>query len=160
LALLNCGVKPDDPVIQNGLRVVRSLQQQGTYVVGLQTMVLAEINDPRDKGLIQMNVKWLLQPLDGNFTGWRYQQKFHMHGGHFSNTQYALLGLHAGRQAGAHIPDAAWNQIKELYMQAQNENGSWGYALSDRRGRLTMTTAGLGSLYICGMELKKDRQGL
>src|SRR5262249_23822774 len=32
LALLNCGVKPDDPVIQAGLRIVRSLPQKGTYV--------------------------------------------------------------------------------------------------------------------------------
>src|SRR5947209_9437483 len=33
LALLNCGVKPDDPVIQRGLQVVRQLPQKGTYVV-------------------------------------------------------------------------------------------------------------------------------
>src|SRR5438552_3044514 len=62
LALLNCGVKPDDPVIRDGLRVVRSLPQKGTYVVALQTMVLAEINDPRDKLQIQSNVDWLLVP--------------------------------------------------------------------------------------------------
>jgi hypothetical protein len=161
LALLNCGVKKDDPVIQNGLAVVRSLPQNGTYVVGLQTMVLAEFNDPRDKGQIQNNVNWLLQPLGNpNFTGWSYQQGFHMHGGDFSNTQYALLGLQAGRQAGAHIDDKAWQIIKELYKQAQNADGSFGYALTDRRGRLTMTTAGIGSLYIAGMELKQGRQGL
>src|SRR5262245_52857721 len=33
LALLNCGMKPDDPIIQAGLRAVRSIQQNGTYVV-------------------------------------------------------------------------------------------------------------------------------
>src|SRR5262245_18222601 len=161
LALLNCGVKPDDPLIQDGLRVVRNLPPRGTYVVALQTMVLAEFKDPRDKLQIQSNVDWLLAPLkNANFTGWSYQPEFNMHGGDFSNTQYALLGLQSGRQAGANIPDQAWELIKKLYKDAQNDNGSWGYALTDRRPRLTMTTAGLGSLYIAGMEMKNGRQGL
>jgi hypothetical protein len=165
LALLNCGVKPDDQVIQLGLKVVRSLPQKGTYVVALQTMVLAEIGDPRDKLQIQSNVDWLLGPLvqlGNNFIGWSYTPEFAGHTGDFSNTQYALLGLHAGKQAGAKIPDQAWALIKELYKTAQNDNGSWSYSPGgrDKMPRLTMTTAGLSSLHIAGMELKSGRQGL
>src|SRR5438874_4501720 len=46
LALLNAGVKPDDPLVQRGLVYLRSLKPSDTYVVGLQTMVFAEIGHP------------------------------------------------------------------------------------------------------------------
>src|SRR5687767_14613567 len=44
LALLNAGVKPDDPVIQPGLKYLRSVEAGNdsfTYAVALQTMVYA-----------------------------------------------------------------------------------------------------------------------
>src|SRR5437868_7322490 len=36
LALLNCGLKPDDPVVQRGLEYLRKFEAVNTYVVGLQ----------------------------------------------------------------------------------------------------------------------------
>ena len=39
LALLNAGVKPDDPTIDRGLKWLRDVEPKYTYVVGLQTMV-------------------------------------------------------------------------------------------------------------------------
>src|SRR5262245_22138303 len=60
LALLNSGVSPNDKVIQDGLKYLRALPPEGTYVVGLQTMVFAEAGFPQDKVLIQRNVNWLL----------------------------------------------------------------------------------------------------
>jgi hypothetical protein len=160
IALLNAGVKPEDPVIQAGLRYVRQIPQSGTYVVALQTMVLAEARDPRDRDRIQSNVDWLLQSLQRPaFRGWSYGPGLDG-GGDFSNTQYALLGLHAGKLAGARIPDTAWRAILDLYKLAQLENGGWGYTVGDRNVRLTMTLAGLGSLHIAGSELKNGRQQL
>ena len=41
------------------------------------------------------------------------------------------VGLAAGKQAGARIPDEAWKIIKELYKDAQNDDGSWGYTARD-----------------------------
>lgn len=155
LALLNAGVPPNDPVVQLGLRYVRSLPPKGTYVVGLQTMVLAEVGDPRDMLQIQLNVDWLLQYVTPNFRGWGYPT-----GGDFSNTQYALLGLHAGKQAGAKIPDQAWRIILDLYLNSQHPGGSWGYSVGDPSPRLTMTTAGLAGMHIAGLELRKGRQAL
>src|SRR4051812_21337269 len=61
LALLNSGVKADDPVIQRALKYLRGLDAEYTYVVGLQTMVFAEIGDARDGPLIQRNVDWLIK---------------------------------------------------------------------------------------------------
>ena len=56
LALLNAGVKPDDPVVQRGLEYLRTVEPRDTYVVGLQTMVFAEVGDPRDGPRVQRNV--------------------------------------------------------------------------------------------------------
>ncbi len=102
LTLLNAGVPPNDPVVQAGLKYVRNLPAQGTYVVGLQTMVLAEIGEPKDLFTIQRNVNFLLSSMDmkGRFVGWSYGPALRG-GGDFSNTQYALLGLHAAKLAGA-----------------------------------------------------------
>jgi hypothetical protein len=105
LALLNAGVKPDDPVIQRAMNYIRQIPQNGTYVVALQTMVLAEVRDPRDRERIQSNVNWLLQGmLKPAFRGWSYGVGLDG-GGDFSNTQYALLGLQAGRQACTEFPN-------------------------------------------------------
>src|SRR6266508_3213137 len=41
LALLHSGVKPDDPLIERGLKYLRTVPPKDTYVVGLQTMVFA-----------------------------------------------------------------------------------------------------------------------
>jgi hypothetical protein len=164
LALLTSGVPPTDPVIQNGLRWLRNLPSSGTYVVGLQTMVFAEAGFPQDKPRIQSNVDWLLQgavpPLvpgqREKLRGWSYGA---IRGApDNSNTQYALLGLYAGKQAGARIHDEVWQHIRDYYRETQNSDGSWGYNPLDKNGRLTMTMAGLCGLYIAGMELHEGQQ--
>jgi hypothetical protein len=167
LALLNAGVPPTDPLIQSGLNWLRNLPQQGTYVVGLQTMVFAEARQPRDKPQIDANVRWLLNAavhIQGKLHGWGYGAGGP--GADFSNSQYALLGLHAGKQAGANIPPAVWQEIQDFYVNNQismpgnPNNGGWGYTVGDRGARLTMTNAGLCGLYICGAELKDGQQKL
>src|SRR5439155_14726483 len=130
LALLNAGVKPDDPVIQRGLEYLRKIDPKDTYVVGLQTMVYAEVGDARDGPRIQNNVDWLIRSRvyrDGRLRGWGYMEQ----GGSAdnSNTQYALLGLHAGKQAGARIDRSVWQEIQDFYVATQTEDGGWIYSL-------------------------------
>src|SRR5262249_53726753 len=42
LALLNAGVRPDDPIIERTIHYLRQVDPTQTYVVALQTMVFAE----------------------------------------------------------------------------------------------------------------------
>jgi hypothetical protein len=166
LALLTAGVSPDDPAVKAGLEWLRKLPPQGTYVVGLQTMVLAEARQARDKQQIATNVDWLLKARaapGGKLIGWGYGSGGP--GADFSNSQYALLGLHAGKQAGVKIDDSVWAVIQDFYMSsqianAQQNNGGWGYTVNDRNARMTMTCAGLCGLYICGSEAKQGEQKL
>jgi hypothetical protein len=163
LALLNAGVKPDDPMIERGLRFLRELPPRQTYVVSLQTMVFAEAGKSEDRERIQRNVDWLIAARvydGGKLKGWTYG----MGRGTLSdnsNTQYALLGLHAGQQVGARINHDVWEGIREYYLRTQQPDHGWLYNPALPSGStLTMTTAGLCGLLISGMELNAGRQTL
>lgn len=164
LALLNSGVKADDPIIQRGLAYLRRVEPEWTYVVGLQTMVLAEVGDPRDGPLIQRNVDWLIaqRKMRGNkLRGWGYSGPTALASGtDFSNSQYALLGLHAGKQAGARIERAVWESIEAFYVDSQDVDGGWVYSFDygNRGPVLTMTIAGFCGLHIAGLELNATRR--
>jgi len=169
LALLNCGVPPNDPVIERGLNHIRGLGSPTTYVRSLQTMVYAEAGLVEDKVRIQANVDHLIKirvrDKQGLLKGWSYDYPGPQGGGaDNSNTQYALLGLHTGRLAGAKIDRAVWEEIREFYIRTQNDDGGWGYspsaggAFANNASTLTMTTAGLCGLLISGMELNDGRE--
>jgi hypothetical protein len=159
LGLLNAGVKPDDPAVQRGLAYLRTVPPESTYVVGLQTMVFEQAGEKRDLERIEANVKWLIaaRVMDGGkLRGWSYKQ-----GGtpDNSNTQYALLGLHAGKAAGVQIPRDVWESIRDYYVRTQTAQGGWSYQ-ANGPASLTMTTAGLCGLLISGLELNDGREKL
>ncbi len=163
LALLTAGVKPNDPVIQKVLPYIRSLNPEKTYVVALQTMVLSEIGEAKDLNIIQRNVDFLLGARiydNKKMTGWSYGKIGQIQSDN-SNTQYALLGLLAGRQAGVKIAQADWKEIQDFYIRSQRGDGGWPYR-PEREGAslLTMTCAGLSGLFICGLELNVKQQPL
>src|SRR5262249_45093884 len=128
LALLNSGVPPSDPIIKRGLAYLRNLKPQHTYVVGIQTMVLAAARSPGDREQIQKNVEWLwtnrVKGGNDDLLGWDYRA-----GGNSpdnSITQYALLGLHDAHQfGGAKIEREKWVKIRDLYLRTQNPDGGW-----------------------------------
>lgn len=171
LALLTAGVKPDEPVMDRALNYLRNqVPREKTYVVGLSTMVLAEARQPKDLDRIQKNVDWLIQNAirsGGQLRGWSYPMNPIPDG---SNTQYALLGLYAGKQAGAKIPDSVWKEIRDLYVSTQRQDsataGFWQYDYSHQVGgglsgpSFTMTVAGVCGLYIANMGLDVSHQGL
>ena len=168
LALLNCGEKPDDPMMAKALDYLAGLPPRKTYVVGLQNMVFAEARRPKDLVIIQRNADWLIDKAlgyrggEGQLNGWSYP------GNHLpdnSNTQYALLGLYAAKQAGAKIEDRHWKAIQGYYTRTQATNGFWRYHNSSAAGgddaaSFTMTVAGVCGLVIAGMGLDQSAQQL
>jgi hypothetical protein len=160
LALLNAGVPPNDPAIQKGLEYLRTIKPTQTYVVGLQTMVFAQARQPIDRQGIQRNVDWLLAARMPD--GWSYGKLDAAHGrADNSNTQYALLGLHEGLQAGAVVDPKALQEIRNFYMETQKRTGTggWNYRPGERT-TMTMTTAGLCGLLITGLDLAQGKQKL
>jgi hypothetical protein len=190
LALLTAGVPADDPVVKRGMPYIRGLEPKHTYVVGLQTMVLAEVGDVRDQHKIQTNVNWLIDSAitrggklgaGGKVLGWTYSTGMGDRTDN-SNTQYALLGLWAGRQAGATIDKGVWDAIRDYYTSTQIKAGvdarglqmaGWSYtpdgrAAEGKKGDLldggmvtpTMTAAGVCGLFIAGLDANDNKQEL
>ena len=108
LSLMTAGEPADSPTITRALDFLRRFtpeQLKSTYAVSLQTMVFAGATPERDQLKIAANVTWLeraqIKPGDGNgWPGtWSYSE-FKTKPGDNSNTQYALLALHAASEVG------------------------------------------------------------
>jgi hypothetical protein len=172
LALLNSGVKPDDPVLVRPLEYLRSLPPKKTYVVALQNLVFAEARQKKDLKQIEVNAHWLIENALGNWNGvgqlrgWSYPGNGYPDN---SNTQYALLGLYAAKQAGIKIEDKIWLAIQDYYIRTQIEEtptlGKWLYYLhlppgENNKDSISMTVAGVCGLIIAGMGLDESEQRL
>ena len=171
LSLLTAGVSKDDPVIVRTMPYVRQQENRHTYVVGLHTMVLAEYGDTKDLNRIQTNVDWLIDAATarggklgkgGKLEGWTYVMSSSNPPDN-SNVQYALLGLMAGRQAGAKIDPIVWKEIQRYYVENQckpmagpggKDIAGWNYTAGEKNGKgtLTMTAAGVSGLLIASLE--------
>jgi hypothetical protein len=169
LALLNCGVKPDDPAVAKALEYLAGLPPKKTYVVGLTNLVFAEVRHKKYLPLIQKNADWLVESAlgfkggAGKLEGWSYPGNQIADN---SNTQYALLGLYAAKQAGAKVEDKVWRAIQDYYTRTQLSEGAtagyWTYynnQLGDRAS-LSMSVAGVCGLLIASMGLDQSEQGL
>jgi RNA polymerase sigma factor (sigma-70 family) len=163
LALLTTGMKTDDPVIQKTLPYIRSVvPRKQIYVVALRTMVLEKVGDAKDKQIIRDDVNWLLKSrvcVNGELKGWTYGDEGTVEADN-SNTQYAILGLLAGKQAGVKIESKDWEEIQKLFIRMQAKDGGWPYRPQSAEDKAThsMTCAGLCGLLISSMELDSDNQ--
>lgn len=80
--------------------------------------------------------------------------------GDFSNTQFALLGLRACRDARIVIPEATWQRALDYQLRFQQKDGSWGYVMAgeqDQVGYASLTCAGIAGVAICHHGLGKRR---
>jgi hypothetical protein len=156
LALLSCDLPPDDPAIAAGISVLRDLPPKDTYVVALQTMCFQLAGAKRNFNLIQRNADWLMRARNANGS-WSYGLQ--SRGGFDnSNTQYALLGLHAAQEAGVKIPPEFWERCRTHWVNFQGGGGSWGY--TGPASSRSMTVAGVSSLVITQQHLPSVKSGL
>ncbi len=163
LALLNAGVEPDDPHVQRALSQLRKLPPTRTYVVALQTMVLAQAEPKADLLLIRENVKWLEDhqaktgnQLGGQIGGWNYGSMGSVDN---SNSQFALLALHEAERVGVQVQSRTWRLAKAYWehRNAQKADGSWGYTNNSRgSGTGSMTCAGIASLVIVRDKIRQN----
>lgn len=80
-------------------------------------------------------------------------------GGDISNTQFALLGLRACRDARIEIPKATWEAAHAWTVKHQQPDGSWGYDRAgerDEAGYASMTAACACGIAICRHGMKKS----
>ena len=152
LALLNCGVKPDDPRVNRAIsehvlnwKSLMSSQYMGSYQGGILLMLLAEVDDVRFKPTVA-EIARRLQRFQETTGGW----------GDNSRTQFALLGLKAAEDLGIDVPDSVFESAKKYVLSGQHADGGWGYRPDHRDSYGSMTAAGITSLFICRTQLARS----
>ncbi|MGP0064405.1 MAG: DUF4159 domain-containing protein [Isosphaeraceae bacterium] len=160
LALLTAGEKPNTPGVRKALELLRRLgpdDLRSTYAIGLQTMVFAAAEPERDQLRIAANVEWLeraqIRPGDPvDWPGsWSYSDSKRAKPGDNSNSQYALLGLHAASEVGVPVKPEVWALARAYWERSQKRDGSWAYTPDSPASTASMTCAGVSSLIIAGM---------
>jgi hypothetical protein len=65
-----------------------------------------------------------------------------------SNSQYGLLGVWSGAEAGVEVPTAYWKAVEKHWLGCELSDGQWFYANGAPTGTLSMTCAGIASLLV------------
>jgi hypothetical protein len=118
-----------------------------TYGRGLRATALALTNRKEFRPALQMDVNWLLHAhKDGAYGYGDSASK----GGQWdnSNTQYGQLGVWSAAEAGIEVSPGYWKLVEKHWNDNQVSDGSWGYMENDTSGRLSMTAAGVASLFV------------
>jgi hypothetical protein len=130
-----------------------------TYARAIRSTALALYNRPEDKAAIRIDLEWLLKNNQGGAYTYdkadptlrRLRQFGPRTFGEWdnSNSQYGLLGVWSASEAGMEIPTNYWKQVDDHWTKSQMPNGQWGYEGPEfGSGRLSMTCAGIASLFV------------
>lgn len=146
LALLQAGEPPDAPHLAAALEQIESLPNAHTYVVSLKIQVLALADAQAYRVPILAAARWLIdaQHADGLWSYTAQPAPFD-----HSNSQFALLGLHAAAEAGVNVPRSVWQSAQTRVLSTQNPDGGWTYKLNDDSYG-SMTAANACNLYLLG----------
>ena len=159
MALVESGVKANDPALTKALKYLRELKSEQTYVVALQTIALSRVNEKKDAAILSRNVEWLeaaalMGPNAKDIRGWSYGKMNAMQSD-YSNTQYALFALYEAGRAGVKPKNKKfWEGVRAMYLGTQRVDGGWGYRPDAGATTFSMTCAGL-----CGLYLADDDMG-
>ena len=129
-----------------------------TYARAVRATALALFDRPQDRTVLAGDVAYLLKshhrgaytyshsPFPPAVTGaWDN-----------SNSQYGLLGVWSGAEAGVSVPAAYWTAVQRHWITHQLPDGTWAYR-TETNGQLSMTVAGVASLFVTSDWLRGPR---
>ncbi len=152
-ALLNAGraldvpgLGPEDPLTEQILDQLKSYEMTYTYHRSLRAAALAVFARTQDNAALEDDVRWLVNAnVHGGYT---YVMPGDGDQGYDnSNSQYGLLGVWSGAQAGISIPTTYWSEVESHWNGCAIGDGTWGYS-EGAGSSLTMTCAGVASLLV------------
>jgi hypothetical protein len=141
-----------------------------TYARGIRATALALLARPEDRAALKQDVDYLLTShVGGAYTYARPAkmpkgQEIFAESWDNSNSQYGLLGVWSAAEVGAEVNSNYWQAVEEHWTRTQLPNGAWDYMGGGPRaaggtGRLSMTLAGVASLFVTHDYLDARRQG-
>jgi|GEM_PF-5113366 len=160
LALLQAGVKTDDPMMIRGMAFLRKIALQQIYTVSLQTMVFVQAGFAEDRPLIKRNVDWLIRlripARSYRGGGWGYVS---LPGApDNTNSRFALMAIHGALKTGIAAPEAVMKEIEEDLRNTQHKDGGWTHR-NDPFSNYIMTFGGLASLINIRNDLRQGTPG-
>jgi hypothetical protein len=188
-ALIQAGRAVDDQRLKEGtplsgklIDTMKRMPADGpghqTYALALRAAALSVFNRPDDREQLALDVNHLIHGhtrgvysyqsavLDRISAGRMIFKKFQLSFGDHSNSQYGLLGVWCGAEAGVEVPDAYWRAVYDHWLNTQSVTGKWGYSAplqmsaadlraNDQTTTLSMTAAGLASLFVAGEHVER-----
>ena len=141
------GLGPEDPFTVQILDRLKSYDMSYTYHRSLRAAALGVFARTQDNAQLEDDVRWLVNASTNG--GYTYTMPSDGGAGTYdnSNSQYGLLGVWSGAQAGVAIPDNFWANVEYHWNGCAVGDGTWGYS-GGTGSSLTMTCAGVASLLV------------
>jgi len=163
-ALLESGVSPRDPRMAKALAYLRKTESDYTYGLAFRASAYAAAMkyDERYRTPLRKDVSKLIKSIsrEGAYTydaDGTTPTKFPGFAGNApdnSNTQYGLLGVWAGQRHLHEVPRQYWQRTMDYWLKVQKPDGGWPYSPGGRpNSYMSMTLAGLASVYVCADNL-------
>jgi len=149
-ALIKSGLTPEDSTVARALARLEVARHSGTYDQACLALALAAAGRPEDQQRLQRVLDTLVE-IRGKRGTWAYPGGLE----DLSNTQFALLGLHAGVKAGGTIPADLWRSVARAVGRYRAKDRGFSYQMGGNQGSQSMTAAGIGSLAICRLHLQQ-----
>lgn len=140
-------LKPTAPMMRgliDGMKRLPATTGKAVYARGIRATALALFNRPEDHAALQDDVTYLIRLQ--NHGGYSYPAPLYPESFDNSNSQYGLLGVWSGAEAGIEVPQEYWAQVENHWTRTQLADGRWGY--QHLNPSLPMTAAGIASTFV------------
>jgi hypothetical protein len=142
------GLAVNDPFTVQILDRLKQYNMQFTYHRSLRAAALAVFNRTEDNAAMEDDVRWLLAAsVQGGYTYTLPTNGMDALMPDNSNSQYGLLGVWSGAQAGKAVAQQYWLDVERHWNNCAIGNGTWGYTVGSAAST-TMTCAGVASLLV------------
>jgi len=164
-ALLESGVRPSDKRMTKSLTFLGKTESDATYCLAFRCLAYAAAlkHDPKYRKLLQQDVGRLIYscPRGGGHmytSAARGQEVPDNDRTDQSTSQYGLLGVWAGAMHNLEVPQRYWQISLDYWKRYQRASGGWSYTTNpNQHSSITMTLAGLASVYVCYDSLYASR---
>ena len=161
LALMEVGESHQQKNMIKSLDALAGLKTTNTYVVATRTMVFSRVIGKGSKNelyktCLANDLKFLTNQA-GRWGAWDYDSADR--DGDNSVSQFALLALWEATRGKQRIPEVILRSVERTWLKRQRRDGGWTYAAlpeTSTPSTMTMTSAGIASLYICQDMLIRD----
>ena len=172
-ALVQAGTTIQDPLVDpRGDRIdglidrMKTLPVEpimSTYERSVRAAALAVLNRPQDRETLEEDVRRLVAGhtrgaysyvLPGDQRGGRIPEEVRAAAADNSNSQYGLLGVWSGAEAGIRVSYEYWEAVNKHWVATQLAGGAWAYSSANgasetaRTGYVSMAAAGTASLFV------------